>query len=208
MIRNKKSNMTSPKIQKNSLHSPQSTPTVGQIFGAMSPNQIWASVLALATAFCAVASVAFIQGQRTSEVAVQEKLNSLSMQLSKAQTEILIQTERTQQTTASLKQYADYIVGLNAQISKRDTQLAALNEQLGRTNTCSYLQQQISSLEQQISNISSGKKFRGGGMLVFSTDTDEQRKRDEQRRAQDEAEVAQLQQRVIAYSQQLNACAK
>lgn len=202
--------MTSQKNQQNSsaLHSAQPTPTLGQIFGAMTPNQMWTSGLAIFTVLSALASVAFIQGQRTAEVAVQEKLNSLSSQLAKTQTEILILTERTQQTTASLKQYVDYAAGLNSQIATRDTQLATLNERLGRTNTCAYLQQQISSLEQQISNISSGKKFHGGGALVFSSSTDEQRKRDEQLRAQDDAEVAQLQQRVIAYSQQLNACAK
>lgn len=190
------------------MTTPSTTPTVSQIVSALSVAQIWALVLAVATAFSAVGGFAFWLGHQAAEVSEREKLGAISAQLAKSQTETLIQSERAQQASEKLRQYVEYSANLNSQIAQRDAQIASLNERQGRTNTCAYLQQQISSLEQQISNITNGTRLRGIGLRIFGGSEEEQGKRDEQRKQQDDAELAQLQQRVLAYSQQLSACAK
>lgn len=175
--------------------------TLSQIAGALTVGQIWAFWLAISASVTAVASFAFWFGQQTAVASENEKL-------SKSKTEILIQTERAQQATEKLKQYAEYVGNLNAQIAERNAQIVSLNERLGRTNTCRYLQQQISSLEQQISKISSGNRMRGASLGIFDGNEEAQKKRDELKKQQDDAELSQLQQRILAYSQQLSACAK
>ena len=119
-----------------------------------------------------------------------------------------MQTERSQQVAEKLKQFVDYSSNLNVQVVERDKQIATLNERLGRASTCDFLQQQIAATQQQIFNISNGKRIRGSGIYVLSGNTQEQEKLEAERKAQDDAEIAQLQQRVLAFTQQLSACAK
>lgn len=179
----------------------QSQPTISQITGALTIRQIWAFVLAISTSGTAIVGFAFWFWQQTAASSANEKL-------ARSQTETQIQTERVQQATDKLKQYAEYTSTLNSQIAQRDAQIISLNERLGKTNTCGYLQQQISSLEQQISNVNSGKRFRGLQITIFGGSEEEQQKRDAQRKQRDDDELAQLQQRIITYSQQLSGCAK
>lgn len=190
------------------MEIPSSSPTISQIAGALSVAQIWAIVLAVTTAFSAVGGFSYWLGHQTAEVSEREKLTALSAQLAMAKTETLIQSEHAQQSAEKLRQYVEYSSSLNSQIAQRDAQIASLNERQGRTNTCSYLQQQISALEQQMSNVTNGTKMRGFGLAVFGGNKDTQRTRDEQRIQLDDAELAQLQQRILTYSQQLSACAK
>ncbi|MBP7453189.1 MAG: hypothetical protein KA914_10395 [Ottowia sp.] len=186
----------------------ESSPTLSHVIGKLTVSKIWAFVLACFTAFAATATGGFALGSRVGEMAAQERMNALSAQLSKAAAEAIVQTERSQQVAEKLKQFVDYSSNLNVQVVERDKQIATLNERLGRASTCDFLQQQIAATQQQIFNISNGKRIRGSGIYVLSGNTQEQEKLEAERKAQDDAEIAQLQQRVLAFTQQLSACAK
>lgn len=175
-------------------------PTASNSTYTFTSGQILTFAATIVTAIVAIVSYGISFGKQTAESVASEKF-------AKLQTEITIQTDHAQQANDKLRQYVEYIGTLKSQIAQRDAQIIFLNERLGRTNTCGYLQQQISSLEQQMSNITSGKRIRGT-IQIFGGGEDEQRRRDEKQKQQDDADLAQLQQRVIAYSQQLSACAK
>lgn len=185
-----------------------SEPSLKQVVGQLSIRKIWATIIACSTAVTAVAGAGFYLGLRVGELSSQDKLNAMSANFSRSEAEKIVQSAQTQQATEKLQQSTEYAAKLNAQITDRDTQLLSLNKRLGRANTCGFLQQQITSHEQKIADISSGKRFRSFGMLSFSPDGEEEKKRDIDRQERDDAEIAQLQQRMLAYTQQLNACAK
>ncbi|MDR3014221.1 hypothetical protein [Delftia acidovorans] len=183
-------------------------PTLNQVIGYLSIGKIWAIIIAFSTAITAVAGAGFYLGLRVGEISGQDKLNAISEKFSRAEAESIVQSSKAQQTTEKLQQSTEYAAKLKMQIADLDKQLVSLNERLGRSNTCGFLQQQITSLEQQIEIISSGKRLRTSGVFIYSADSEEQQKHALDRKVRDDAEITQLQQRMLAYTQQLNSCTK
>ncbi|MPT06825.1 MAG: hypothetical protein E2582_21745 [Delftia sp.] len=183
-------------------------PTLNQVIGYLSIGKIWAIIIAFSTAITAVAGAGFYLGLRVGEISGQDKLNAISEKFSRAEAESIVQLSKAQQTTEKLQQSTEYAAKLKMQIADLDKQLVSLNERLGRSNTCGFLQQQITSLEQQIEIISSGKRLRTSGVFIYSADSEEQQKHALDRKVRDDAEITQLQQRMLAYTQQLNSCTK
>jgi len=183
-------------------------PTLNQVIGYLSIGKIWAIITAFSTAITAVAGAGFYLGLRVGEISGQDKLNAISEKFSRAEAESIVQSSKAQQATEKLQQSTEYAAKLKMQIADLDKQLVSLNERLGRSNTCGFLQQQITSLEQQIEIISSGKRLRTSGVFIYSADSEEQQKHALDRKVRDDAEITQLQQRMLAYTQQLNSCTK
>jgi hypothetical protein len=188
--------------------SPDTEPTFAQTFGKVTISQLWKSGIAICVAIAALLATGFNAGIKYGETLSQEKLNSSSAQLAASKAEMTIQTERSLQLGDKLKNFIDYSTGLSKQIAQQSNQILSLSDRLGRTNTCAFLQQQIDSVQRRIENIGSGTRIRGSVGTLYFGSSEEQRKRDSELRDQDAVEIGQSQQQLLAFTQQLNACAK
>lgn len=182
------------------MSNPTPSPTISQVLSSLSIAQVWAALGSIIAAASTIVGVSYWAGQTIAEISARDKFTVVSEELTKAQSE-RIRLEKL------AKDYYAYTESLKTQLLQRDEQIALLNENQGKTNTCVYIQKQISALEQRMQSITDGLSIRGS-IWSIGPATETRDKEEELRRKQAAEELEKLQQRVIAYSQQLSACAK
>lgn len=171
--------------------------------------QIWKIAVGACAAFTAVFTAGFQAGQHYGVISAQEKLNTASAQLAKAEAETTIQRERAATSAEHLKQSIEQSTALKAQLQIDQDQMAAIHDRLEQSNACAYFQKQIATLEAQIMDIKTGKRNRYdkfAGNVTIQLDPEKRAEEKRLERERDHIELSQLQERVIAYVQKLEKC--
>ena len=158
----------------------------------LSPQDFWKVVVALATAFVAVLGAGFAAGLKYQESQSNVTIAEAKGSLAQSQAKLEVAQNRAEQLNALLPQWQSAYQKLQSELAQQQQTVASLTAQLGRSNNCAFIHEQIVATQRLIEH--------PGGILVF--DVSKETKEKEQER------IASLQRRLDGYQQQLSTCNK
>lgn len=158
----------------------------------LSPQDIWKVIVALATAFVAVLGAGFAAGLKYQESQSNVTIAEAKGSLAQSQAKLEVAQNRAEQLSALLPQWQSAYQKLQSELAQQQRTVASLAAQLGRSNNCTFIHEQIKATQTLIEH--------PGGIRVFDVS--------EESKAKEKERVASLQRRLDGYQQQLGTCNK
>jgi chromosome segregation ATPase len=151
----------------------------------ISASSIWKVIATGATAFGAITSTAFVLGQK-----YQENLSNLSIaevreRAVKSEAKLESLQGILEQTKQINKQVLANRESMKDSISKKNSQIEELSSRVGAANNCSFIHQQIESLQRELRLVGTGG--------IFTQPTPETETKDQARRESLEKMIARYQ---------------
>lgn len=168
------------------------TITTSQILGSLTAKQLLAIISTAISVCAACAYGGFWAGGQIVEakLSVQQAESKVTAAQIQSELELTQATLRTSITTSEQMQEA--LARSQKLVERQSIELTRLNEELGRSNNCAFIHQQILDTTREIEGT--------GSMIVFSDDAEWQEKQRNRR--------AMLEKRLNGYQQQLGTCNK
>lgn len=158
----------------------------------LSLQDFWKVVVALATAVVTVLGAGFAAGLKYQESQSNVTIAEAKGSLAQSQAKLEVAQNRTEQLTALLPQWQSAYQKVQSELAQQQQTVASLTAELGRSNNCAFIHEQIVATQMLIEH--------PRGIFVF--DVSKETKDKEQER------IASLQRRLDGYQQQLSTCNK
>lgn len=158
----------------------------------LSPQDFWKIVVALATAFVAVLGAGFASGLKYQESQSNVTIAEAKGSTAQYQVKLEVAVNRTEQLTAQLSLWQSAYQKLQSEVAQQQQTVASLTAQLGRSNNCTFIHEQIVTTQKLIEH--------PGGIFVFDFSKETNEKEQER--------IVSLQRRLEGYQQQLSTCNK
>ncbi|WP_313230643.1 hypothetical protein [Stenotrophomonas acidaminiphila] len=155
-----------------------------------SPQNLWKVVITLFTAFTSILAAGFTAGikyqESQSNVIIAESKGSLAQYHAKLE----VAHNRVEQLNTQLEQWRSAYQKLQSELTQQQRTIASLTTQLGRSNNCTFIHEQIVTTQRLIEH--------PNGIWLFSSSKEVNDKEQER--------IASLQRRLESYQQQLSTC--
>lgn len=162
--------------------------TTGQFFSNFAAKH-W---FVLFSAISSIASGGYWAGKTYAESQSSVQQAELRGSLAQAQARLEVSQSKIEQLSTLLPQWQSAYQKLQTDFTQQQQTIASLTSQLGRSNNCAFIHEQIIATQRAIEH--------PGGMLLFSARKEDSEKEKER--------VASLQRRLESYTQQLSSCNK
>lgn len=162
--------------------------TTGQLFSSFTAKH-W---FALFSAIGSIAGGGYWAGKTLVESQSAVLQAELKGSLAQAQAKLEVSQSRIEQLSTLLPQWQSAYQKLQTDFAQQQQTVASLTAQLGRSNNCAFIHEQIVATQRLIEH--------PGGIIAYSPQKEDNEKEKER--------LASLQRRLEGYTQQLNSCNK